>query len=39
MSTQREALIAEAHWQSLAVARSPRAAEDQGFVDAVSVVL
>ncbi len=30
------AFIAEAHRQSLAVARSLRAAEDQGFIDAVS---
>jgi hypothetical protein len=30
------AFAAEAHRQSLDVARSPRAAEDQGFIDAVS---
>jgi Protein of unknown function (DUF3018) len=31
------AFAAEAHRQSLAVARSPHAAEDQAFIDAVSV--
>jgi hypothetical protein len=30
------AFAAEAHRQSLAVARSPRAGEDQSFIDAVS---
>ena len=30
------AFAAEAHRQSLAVARSPHAAEDQAFVDAIS---
>ncbi len=38
MSRQREAFIAEPHWPPLAVARSPRATEHQGFVDVVSVV-
>jgi Protein of unknown function (DUF3018) len=28
--------VAEAHRQSLAVARSPHAQEDQGFIDAIS---
>jgi len=28
--------VAEAHRQSLAVARSPRAREDQDFIDAIS---
>jgi len=31
-----KAFAREAHRQSLAVARSPHAAEDQGFVDAIS---
>lgn len=30
------ALVAEAHRQSLAVARSPHAKEDQAFIDAVT---
>ena len=30
------AFKAEAHWQSLAVAGSPRADEDQHFIDAIS---
>lgn len=32
------AFTAEAHRQSRAVARSPHATEDQGFIDAVAVV-
>jgi len=36
---QSPAFTAEAHRQSLAVARCPPATEDQAFVDAVSVVL
>ena len=30
--------VAEAHRQSLAVARSPHAKQDQGFIDAVSAL-
>jgi hypothetical protein len=33
---QLTAFAAEAHRQSLAVARSPRARDDQDFIDAVS---
>ncbi|MBC5799425.1 MAG: antitoxin MazE family protein [Candidatus Eremiobacteraeota bacterium] len=33
------AFAAEAHRQSLAVSKSPHAAEDQGFIDAISVEL
>jgi hypothetical protein len=32
------AVAAEAHRQSLAVARAPQAAEDQDFIDAVSIL-
>ncbi len=34
--TRTDAFRAEAHRQSLAVARSPREREDQAFIDAVS---
>ena len=30
------AFVTEAHWQSLAVAKSPHAKEDQDFINAVS---
>jgi hypothetical protein len=34
--TRSPSFVAEAHKQSLAVARSPHAKENQGFIDAVS---